>query len=89
MNRRQFLKRVGVVCAAAVVAPTTLVKNPQKFIIGSHDNYIQDERVKTAYDRWHEYYMGHNPPVDTELLDKLKDALKNTKFTPPFKVFRW
>jgi hypothetical protein len=71
ITRRQFLKRVGTVCAAVVVAPTVLVKKkPQKPIvgnrakqmfIGSRRIVILDEFAKMdGYNHWHEWYMNNS-----------------------------
>jgi len=41
MNRRQFLKRIGVACVTVVAVPVTLLQKKDRFVIGSCDNYIK------------------------------------------------
>lgn len=54
ISRRQFLKRVGTVCAAAIVAPAILVKTKPKIVRIIDENGLLS--CKDTSGRWKHYY---------------------------------
>lgn len=98
MNRRQFLKRIGAVCAAAVAVPVALVagKEPEHGIdcnapikwISGQGSYIRGERSKNAITgecRWVAYYDEYSGPFSEEDLEKFRTTFKDIKSKPPVK----
>ena len=90
VNRRQFLKRVGATCAAAVAVPATLIaakKEPSALIIGGQDSYIggiQADKAACDNRKWVTYNV-YDGPLSKKDIEKFRAALKNTKFKPPVK----
>lgn len=84
MNRRNFLKKIGITCATAVVAPTALVKvDPWKRLeVLRAQNRAEGWRVE--HRKWVNYYNGWQAG-DPELLEKFRAAFRNTKFIPPLR----
>lgn len=93
MNRRNFLKRVGVTCATAIVAPIALVKAKSKIVRVIDENGLLS--CQDTSGKWKNYY-GHRRIIvldefakddryNKELRERLRAAIRNTKFIPPLR----
>lgn len=91
MNRRNFLKRIGITCAAVVVVPATLVKMRTGWEndVGGRwpVNAIRGKRRDRIHiaGEWYNFKMFPSEIDRLKYRAKLRIVLKNTKFIPPLR----
>ena len=84
MNRRNFLKSLGVVCGAAIAAPITLLNGKPRhlWMRGKDGSSIEGEST----DRWPKYHgriPHHTGLTHEQLCELLKMTLKDMPKMPP------
>ena len=88
MNRRNFLRSLGIACATADVTPVTLLVNKPKtgwFDVPMPSRIEMEPHLHRVDVKWKDYY-ANGDDHSKELLKKFKEAFKNTKFKPPISV---
>ena len=93
MKRRSFLKALGAVLVAPALpipkADTPLTINGIPIVSKPClDVGVGNRRDVVYVTAWHNYSHPHSM-ADKDLLEKMGKALKNTKFTPPFRCRPW
>ncbi len=82
MNRRSFLKKLGIICGATIACPVELLKGEPGPKPGFYDVKFEPGWRKHL---WKNYCATYKP-ADKRLLDQLRTAFLVHPFEPPF---RW
>ena len=84
MNRRDFFKKIGAVCAAVVAVPIVVKAAKKKpLTINGVPIACRELLDCNAPVKWQNYYTEHT--LNEGDLEKFRKAFKNTKFIAPLK----
>ncbi len=79
MNRRNFLKSLGVACSAAIIAPVASLKAEPKSV-DKWPMYHAQVHIRGARSG---ILIAGDYLSEEKFLKKFREAFKNTKFQPP------